>query len=140
VRFPNKAGDHPDTDAILTRELESAGIKAEVLPFRLTDREVKTSVIGHLHSWEFQRAWYYWVCKGPGIPVEVAEKLHAVHGHSVRVDGHCGCPSPREWFKGLGCGHYHVDDQDGLNALAATIRGIVEQPEHTVAPVGEKQV
>ena len=137
--FPNKAGDHSDTDAILTGELETAGIKVIVLPYRQTNQEVKTSIVGVLHGWRFNRAWYYWVCSGPGIPVEVAEKLHASHGQTVRVDGHAGCPSPRKWFKGLACGNYHVDDQDGLNALAATIRGIVEQPEGTVAPVGEKE-
>ena len=138
MRFPNKAGNHSDTDAILTKELETAGIKVSVLPFLMAG-EVKTSIIGSLHGWRFERAWYYWVCVGPGISVEVAERLHAASGRTVRVDGDCGCPSPRERFKGLACGHYHVDDQDGLNALAATIRGIVEQPEHTVAPVGERQ-
>ena len=91
--------------------------------------EVKTSVIGVLHGWQFKRAWYYWVASGPGIEVEAAERLHATHGQSVRVDGHCGCPSPREWFKGLACGSYHVDDAEGLRALADCIKTLVQPVE-----------
>jgi len=118
--FPNRAGAHADTDDILRAELKAAGIptmqEAEGKPpefmadlLRSTSGEVKTSVIGCLHGWTFKRAWYYWMCSGPGIEVAAAERLHAEHGRTVRVGGHCGCPSPREWFKGLACGHYHVD-------------------------------
>lgn len=135
--FPNKAGDHADTDSILTAELHAAGIATVqetegVFDAHLTELlreasgEVKTSVIGVLHGWQFSRAWYYWVCSGPGIEVEAAERLHAAHGSTVRVAGHCGCPSPREWFKGLACGSYHVDSPEGLKALADTIRALVE--------------
>lgn len=126
--FPNKAGDHADTDDILKKELTDAGIKVEFLDLlRKSSGEVKTGVVGTLHGWMFTRAWYYWECSGPGIPVEAAEKLHKDFGKVVRVDGHCGCPSPREWFKGLGCGSYHVDSQEGLKALADTIKEIVEK-------------
>ena len=134
--FPNKAGDHADTDGILRAELKAAGIPtlqeadgkppeflAEML--RRNSGEVKTSVIGCLHGWEFKRAWYYWTASGPGIDVETAEALHATHGKVVRVDGHYGCPSPREWYKGLACGHYHVDSPEGLKALADVIKGLV---------------
>jgi len=88
---------------------------------------VKTSLRGDLHGWTFDSAWYYWRCSGQCIDVEPAEKLHSAHGKTVRVAGHCGCPSPREWFKGLACGNYHVDDADGLKALVDTIRGLVEK-------------
>lgn len=126
MSFPNKAGDHADTDEILTAELTAAGIRVNSLEaLRNGNGEVKTAVLGDLHGWTFKRAWYYWVCKGPGIEVGAAEQLHAQHGSTVRVDGHCGCPSPREWFKGLACGHYHVDDVEGLKALADTIRSLV---------------
>jgi hypothetical protein len=131
-QFPNKAGDHADTDDILRAELKAAGIPtlqeaegkgpdylADML--RRNSGEVKTSVIGCLHGWEFKRAWYYWIAKGPGIEVDAAERLHAEHGRTVRVEGHCGCPSPRERFNGLACGSYHVDDAAGLKALADTI-------------------
>lgn len=138
MRFPNKAGDHADTDDILRAELHAAGIPtfqedagqppefmAEFL--RRSSGEVKTSVRGVLHGWEFTRAWYYWVANGPGIEVEAAEQLHATHGKTVRVAGHCGCPSPREWFLGLACGHYHVDDSEGLRALAECIKELVNR-------------
>jgi hypothetical protein len=136
--FPNKAGDHTDTDGILRAELKAAGIQtyqeAEGQPLeylasilRSQSGEVKTSVMGTLHGWTFKRAWYYWVAEGPGIDVDAAEALHATHGREVRVNGHCGCPSPSEWFKGLACGHYHVDAPEGLKALADTLKGLVEK-------------
>ena len=140
MRFPNKAGDHADTDEVLRGELREAGIPtlqedagqppefmAEFL--RRNSGEVKTSVMGVLHGWEFRRAWYYWIANGPGIEVDAAERLHATHGKTVRVAGHCGCPSPREWFKGLACGSYHVDDSEGLRALADCIKALVAPRE-----------
>lgn len=136
--FPNRAGDHADTDDILRAELKAAGIPtlqedAGKPPEYLVDMlremsgEVKTSVRGVLHGWQFERAWYYWTAKGPGIEVEAAEALHATHGKVVRVAGHCGCPSPREWYKGLAVGSYHIDTPEGLKALADTIKGLVEK-------------
>ena len=127
MSFPNKAGDHEDTDDVLSAELEAAGIeviKIEIL--REGRGEVKTAVRGGLHGWQFERAWYYWRCSGPGIEVNTAETLHEQHGKSIRVAGHCGCPSPREWFKGLACGSYHADDAEGLKALADTIKSLVD--------------
>lgn len=127
MRFPNKAGSHADTDDVLTAELEAAGITVHRMDvFRNRNGEVKTSVLGELHGWGFERSWHYWICDGPGIECAIAEKLHESHGKSVRVDGHCGCPSPRAWFGGLACGRYHVDDSEGLKALADVIKGIVE--------------
>ena len=91
--------------------------------------EVPTHVIGHIDSsgWGFERAWTYWVCTGPGIPLEDAMKLHADYGQVVRVSGHCGCPTPLKWYKGFGVGLYHVDTLEGLKALADTIRQIMER-------------
>lgn len=122
--FPNRAGDHPDNDAILRNELENAGIDVHSLDLFRGRGEVVSSIMGTLHGWSFKRAWNYWIAEGPGIPVEDAEKLHAEYGQEVRVAGHCGCPSPGKWFQGLACGLYHVDTQDGLNALAKTIRSL----------------
>lgn len=135
--FPNKAGDHPDTDDVLNAELLAAGISSiwdnydgnpESLKthFRKDSGEVKTSSIGVLHGWTFKRAWYYWTAKGPGIPLEQAEALHKTHGTVVRVNGDAGCQSPREAFKGLACGSYHIDTPEGLKALADTIKSIVD--------------
>lgn len=66
------------------------------------------------------------MCKGPGIPNPTAEILHEKFGQEVRVDGHCGCPSPWEQFGGLACGRYHVDTQRGLIAIANTIQIVFE--------------
>jgi hypothetical protein len=126
--FKNIAGERSDNDAIVRAELGAAGIPCMEHEMLLaTSGEVKSSVIGTLHGWTFRRAWRYWVCQGPGIEVKAAERLHAAHGRTVRVAGHCGCPSPREWFNGLACGLYHVDDSDGLKALADTIKEIVQE-------------
>ncbi|HWY36162.1 MAG TPA: hypothetical protein VNX68_16070 [Nitrosopumilaceae archaeon] len=88
-------------------------------------REVPTKILGSLHNWTFRRAWYYWAAEGPGIPPQYAMELHKTHGTQVRVAGHCGCPSPIEWYKGFAVGDYHVDTQEGLIALADTIRRII---------------
>lgn len=136
MTFPNKAGDHADTDDILRAELKAAGIptmqEADGKPpefmadlIRSSSGEVKTSVQGVLHGWVFKRAWYYWTAQGPGIEFEAATRLHEKHGQTVRVAGHCGCPSPLEWYKGLAVPDYHVDDAEGLKALADTIKEIV---------------
>ena len=129
MTFPNRAGlPSEENDDVLTKELRTAGITINKFEFLLDrSREVKSSVMGSLHGWTFERAWYYWVCKGPGIELTAATKLHESHGKVVRVDGHCGCPSPKEWFKGLACGHYHVDTQEGLNALADTIKSLIQE-------------
>jgi hypothetical protein len=91
--------------------------------------EVPTRVMGEIHGsgWGFMRAWTYWVCEGPGIPLEDATALHVLHGQVVRVAGHCGCPSPLEWYKGFGCGLYHVDTLEGLKALSYAIKKIMER-------------
>lgn len=126
--LPNYAG-RSDVDDKIAEELENAGIEFARMPetWRTHHPEMRTVVLGTLHGWSFQRNWRYWVCKGPGIPLNHAEPLHERLGNEVRVDGHCGCPSPREWFKGLACGAYHVDTQRGLNALAETIRTVVNE-------------
>ena len=112
-------------DKEIADELRIAKIEVNHHEFLRDEGEVKTSVRGILHGWSFFRAWYYWVAKGPGIPPKYADELHKKHGEEVRVSGHCGCPSPKEWLKGFAVGCYHVDTQLGLCALADTIRQIV---------------
>lgn len=127
----NNYAGRSDKDDEIAAELEKAGIevyRSELLKERST-KEVKTSVIGSLYGWSFERAWYYWVAKGPGIPPQYADNLHMYFGEVVRVDGHCGCPSPKEWYKGFAVSHYHIDTQEGLNALAETIRKVVSDCE-----------
>jgi hypothetical protein len=138
--FPNLARHLPDdpaerqrifdeVDAACKAELEQAGIKIESHEFLRTQRtEVPTQHIGTLCQWSFRRAWYYWVAVGPGIPCDLATEFHETWGTQCRVDGHCGCPSPREMCHGFAIGSYHVDTQAGLNALAELLRSIYDQP------------
>jgi len=123
----NNYAGRSDKDFEISAELMGAGIKIHKLEFLRDRGEVKTSVSGSLFLWSFERAWYYWVAQGPGIPPKYANELHEKFGKDVRVDGHCGCPSPKEWFKGFAVGHYHVDTQEGLNALADTIRKVAAE-------------
>lgn len=118
-------------DSEIAAELIDAGIKAIELPNAFRYGECQTKIYGELLGWKFRRAWYYWVATGPGIPVEDAEQLHAAHGQEVRVDGHCGAPSPRETYGGLGCGLYHVDSAAGLRALANTLREVCAQGDQS---------
>jgi len=134
--FPNLAtGQNPpldviaDVTAIAEAELRAAGIDVFILPF--ARGEVPSHALGTLSMWGFERAWYYWRAKGPGLPVEVAEHLHASHGRQVRVDGDCTAPSPRERFKGFGVGSYHVDTPEGLKALADALRSVYDAGKAT---------
>ena len=122
----NYAGrkDLPQLDEDCRLELEEAGIPSVLYDALRSEGEVPSATIGNLHGWTFHRAWYYWVAKGPGIPPEPAMRLHESHGKEVRVEGHCGCPSPLEWNKGFATGSYHVDTQEGLKALADCIKSV----------------
>lgn len=111
-------------DEQVKKELEAAGIKAAHGEWLRDNREVPAAYLGALCCWGFRRAWYYWVATGPGVPPDKAEAFHKDWGTQVRVDGHCGCPSPAEWFNGFAVGHYHIDTQEGLNAFAALLRSI----------------
>lgn len=126
VVFKNQAGPwSEEKDIELTKELEEAGIEIHKYDFLRDKGEVKTQVRGNLFNWSFERAWYYWMASGPGIPPQYANKLHEQHGSDVRVNGDCSCPSPKQ-MRGFAVGNYHVDTQEGLNALAKTLRQIVE--------------
>jgi len=114
-------------DATCTEELKAAGIEVLTLPIPCSG-EVQTHIIGSVGPWAFRRAWRYWVATGPGIPQAIATNLHEKHGKVVRVDGHCGCPSPQKQYGGFSVGLYHVDTPDGLHALAAVIREIIATP------------
>lgn len=122
----NYAGQNED--AAIAKELEEAGISVVKIPERLRGQnsEVKTVIQGELYLWGFERAWYYWIAEGPGIPPNYAEEIHKKFGKVVRVGGHVDGPSPKEWCGGFAVGLYHVDTQEGLNALADTIRQIVK--------------
>ena len=131
----NYAGKE-NIDSAVAKELEIAGIEVHNMGFT-QDAEVKTCIMGLLHNWSFRRAWYYWMAEGPGIPPKYANELHEKHGKAVRVDGDCSCPSPEERFKGLSVGHYHIDTQEGLNALANTIKQVIKDAQQ--ANAGDNQ-
>lgn len=123
MRFPNKAGDHADTDEILAAELEAAGIDVIRLEaLRRSPNEVVTAIRGDLHGWMFVRQWYYWSAHGPGIEIATAQRLQDFHGKTLRANGDCACRGPLFWNKGLATGSYHIDDAAGLKALADAIR------------------
>jgi hypothetical protein len=126
--FPNFAGPQSDLkDDAIEKELIDAGIDVEKHNWiGLRNREVKTFVAGSCGPWWFDRAWYYWIAGGPGIPPQFANELHEKYGKVVRVDGDCSCPSPYERFKGFAVGHYHVDTPEGLKALADTIKKVIQ--------------
>ena len=127
--FPNYAGrDDVALDDLIIAELTEAGITTFTLPegMRKGQGEVKTIILGEFHGWAFERAWYYWIAKGPGIPLEPAMDLHAAHGQVVRVEGHCGCPTPLELCKGMPVTSYHVDTPRGLKALQEVITKLLE--------------
>jgi len=86
--------------------------------------EVQSAYLGSHCRWIFKRAWYYWVAEGPGIPPDKAQDFHNQWGTQVRVEGHCGCPSPLEYNQGFAIGYYHIDTQEGLNAFAKLLKSI----------------
>ena len=112
-------------DHAIRKELKAAGIKSSGPHVWLRDRgEVPSGYIGEHCRWGFERAWYYWIAKGPGIPADKAEEFHKEWGTQVRVEGHCGCPSPLEYNHGFAVGRYHIDTQEGLCAFAKLLESI----------------
>lgn len=85
-----------DCDRFILHELARSGIKP--LEIERTTGEVPYSFVGTLGDIRFTRAWRYWMVKCK-IPLAVAEALYAdpVGKGDVRVAGHAGAPSPKEW-------------------------------------------
>ena len=110
-----------DCDKTIKKELLEAGIKYQNLHFTLND-EVPSELYASFQGWEFKRAWYYWIASTNTTPLlfKYANELNSTHNEDCRVNGHCGCPSPREEFDkpwDIGVNTYHIDTQDGLNAF-----------------------
>lgn len=129
----NLAGE-TKADLHILKELGEACIK--VVEGEKSRGEVPHTLTGRLADWNFSRAWTYWMASAEeGLPLEVATELHnreyavkgerqpETYGQVIRVAGHCGCPPPEEWLNGNGrIDSYHIDSQEGLNALAGAIR------------------
>ncbi len=141
----NLAGCELDSGTKLAREeLEFAGVDVLELPESMTTRgEVKIRVAGHIDRWDFHRAWYYWVVKGPGLPLEYAVPLDEKWGKEARVGGDCACRGAAFWGKGHSIDLYHVDTKEGLKALADAIRQCkkdgLEKFGQEEKPYGEKK-
>lgn len=133
ARHPGEAQSvFDEVDAQVFKELTEAGADHEgCLKFDMgrkiangAYKEVPTKHIGLAHGWKFERRWYYYAAEGPGIPPNMAEEFHQKWGTQVRVEGHCGCPSPIEYCHGFAVGAYHIDTQEGLNAFVALLAQI----------------
>lgn len=114
-------------DAEIAWELRMADIP--VTEVQREQTEVPYSLIGELKNWKFTRAWYYWVARAPegqGIPQDVAEKLNAVIGRRLRVEGFAGGDEVKRWLSPQGTiDLYHIDSLEALMLLAQTIsRGL----------------
>jgi hypothetical protein len=122
----NLAGDK-NCDEYIRRELTHARINIVERKLPAVG-EVRYKLTGELHGWTFERRWYYYSCKG-AMPIEKARDLwnDPLGRDDVRVDGHCGCPSPDESWeaKETGLVHtYHVGSEAGLRLLADAIREV----------------
>ena len=115
-----------DCDKTIIKEITEEGLEFYKFPDAMNS-EVESRYIAYMNGWKFVRAWRYWIATSNKTVLlfKYAEKLHEQHGNVVRVQGHCGCPTPREFLKEpwqLGVNMYHVDTQEGLNALTEIIK------------------
>lgn len=124
--------DHPDVDDAVERELAKAGIGYIERTLNPRDEVPTTVQRAYAHGWWFERAWYYWRAHAAShearIPLDAAESFHRQWGREVRSEGHCGCPSPRD-YPGHDVGSYHIDTQEGLNAFVALLAGVPPAPK-----------
>jgi hypothetical protein len=95
--------------------------------------EVPSGVVGFYNRWTFKRRWYYYAAEGDGIPPDIAEEFHKDWGRQVRVEGHCGCPSPLEWCAGFAVGSYHIDTPEGLAAFVKLLDRVYK-PIEKISP------
>lgn len=117
----NLAGD-PDCDRYIEKELEMA--KVELVRGKRSTGEVAATITGKLGDFTFERAWYYWVVKGP-MPLEMAQKLYddPIGKVEVRVAGHCGCPPPEKpwitWRDDEGNELIHIKEKAEIDRFVA---------------------
>ena len=119
----NLAG-RPDASSVTHNELTKAGI--DVIRSGLSKySEVPTVYTGRLGAFTFERAWYYWIARGP-MPLDMARRIYndPIGAQDVRVAGHCGCPPPDEWALHGFVDLYHIDSAEGLRLFADVVRGL----------------
>jgi len=98
----NLAGNK-ECDRQISFELRLSGVEIKNAPDGMRNTgEVPYSIWGELGKFEFHRAWYYWVVKGP-LPYDVAQEIFAdpLGKRDVRAKGDCGCrleDNMIEWF------------------------------------------
>jgi len=133
---------HNESDKFIQIELEKAKIPLE--KSREKTGECQYTITGRFRNWTFTRAWYYWIARadeGCEIPLDIALIMHnkkypdemfdheqemGTYGNSIRVGGHCGCPSPDEYNLTY---LYHIDTQEGLNEFARVLDFLSRQEE-----------
>ncbi len=128
--FENLAGK--ECNDVLQAELGYAGVTiCDCSPFTeylYENSELKNAKIyGNFefnnprNSWQFTRAWRYWVCKGyAGIPYESALKLYR-DPDDIRILGGCGHPNQ---LVGLSPTSYHIDTWEGLRLFVEVLKEI----------------
>ncbi len=119
----------PITDAMIRVELAKAGIPA-VHVSKSTHGEVPCTVIGILRDLRsgqdivFERLFCYWAVRlRIAVPLDQAKALNDKWGKVVRINGGPGIEGEIWQFCEEGVYYYHVDTQEGLNALVGAIRG-----------------
>ncbi len=113
--FKNLAGA-AYSDVLIEKELKDAGI--EIVKGERTRSEVPFTLTGKLGTFNFVRAWTYWMVECM-VSLEAAKEMYddEVGAKFVRVAGHCGCPPPEEFVQS-----YHIDTMPGLKLFVETAR------------------
>jgi hypothetical protein len=114
---------------VVLQELGRAGVPEVVVD---PGGEVLATFGGRLGTFTFCRAWYYWVVGGR-VPLDAVVEMyqHPAGRHDVRINGHCGCPAPREhgtnWIAPDGKQVYPLAEQDvARRATHSTCASIAE--------------
>ena len=118
----NLAGKTPEfVRHVFGRELEKAGVPIFSQP--CSSGEVMQDIVGVMEfaggqRVTFRRAWYYvMVSATQKVPQAVAAKLNKKWSAEVRVEGYAGGKEADQDVDS-----WHVDTQEGLNALATMFR------------------
>ena len=115
---------------IMSNELTLAGIP--VKDFGMTFAgEVKTSVYGSLlvgnkprATWDFCRAWSYWIAEGDAVPYEVAKIIYDSE-HRLACTA-CGSSFNPDDMGGFGVNSYHIFTDDALKFLVEQLKAVAE--------------